>query len=84
MIRKKLLEKYDELLFADNFDEAIIGVAYDGNTRVVYDINKMIEIFVKDNNAKYEEAVEFLEFNTLFAHVGDQTPIYVNIINKEN
>ena len=79
-IRDELCNRYNEekLLFADGFDNCIIGVAYDfGNLRVVYSIPKMIEALFKDAGMPYDEAMEYLEFNTLHAWVGDQTPIYV-------
>ena len=65
-IREELAETHgDDILFADGFDTAIIGVAcgFDSG-RVVYDCEKMVEAFMKDNGCPYEEAIEYLEFNT--------------------
>ena len=79
-IREQLAETYDEdLLFADSFDDAIIGIAtgFDSG-RVVYDANQMVAILVQEERFSEEEAWEFLEFNTFGAHVGEQTPLYVN------
>ena len=72
----------DDLLFADGFDVAIVGVAagFDSG-RVVYDYEKMIQILCdQEDGMTYGEAVEFLEFNTLGSYVGDHTPIYINRI----
>jgi hypothetical protein len=68
-----------EALCADGFDEAIIGT--DTNGRIVYDINKMIEVLTKDDEMDELEAIEYLEFNTLFAYVGEMTPIYIYLKN---
>ena len=78
--RDELCERYpeEELLFAEEFDNCIIGVAYDFvNLRVVYSIPKMVETLFQDAGMPCDEAMEYLEFNTLHAWVGDQTPIYV-------
>lgn len=64
-----------EALCADGFDDAMIGT--DTRGRIVYDINKMIEILIKDDEMDELEAIEYLEFNTLYAYVGDMTPVYV-------
>tara|TARA_R110002020_G_scaffold55309_1_gene153516 strand:+ start:2779 stop:3054 length:276 start_codon:yes stop_codon:yes gene_type:complete len=80
-IREELTEQHgDDLLFADSFDRAIIGVCngFDSG-RVAYSVEKMIDIFIADNQCSYEEAVEYLEFNTFGAWVGDNTPIYIQV-----
>lgn len=70
----------DELLFADGFDEAIIGVAERFNdTFVVYDKQKVLEIMVKRDGMSYEEAMEFFDFNIVGAWVGPKTPAFVDV-----
>ena len=77
--REQLADRYsNDLLFADGYDSAIIGVAIGFDSeRVVYDVEKMIEVCMKDANIPYEEASEWLEYNTFGAYVGDNTPIYM-------
>jgi|TARA_R100000995_G_C3474636_1_gene120211 hypothetical protein len=75
-IRDELAEVYEELLFANGFDDAIVGVE-SSNHRVVYNVEKMVEILVNREGMDSCEAREFLEFNTLFAWVGEKTPIYL-------
>ena len=82
--REALAEVYgDDLLFADGFDGAIIGIA-DGHDsgRVIYDYEKMIEVFMEREDATYSEAVEWLDFNTVGSYVGEQTPIYLRRIEN--
>lgn len=77
--REELCEHFgDGLLFADGFDSAIIGVCggFDSG-RVAYSVSKMVEILFYDAGVPYEEAMEYLEFNTLGAYVGERTPIYI-------
>ena len=80
-IREKFAEHFgDDLLFADSFDNAIIGVAVGNDSgRVVYDAKQMVDILVREENFTEETAWEFLEFNTFCAYVGERTPIYVNL-----
>jgi len=63
-------------LFADGFNDAIIGTTDDG--RVVYSKVYMIEVLVTDSDMSVDDAIEFLESNTWIAYVGDFTPLYVN------
>ena len=81
-IREELCEHYgDDLLFADGYDGAIVGVCggFDSG-RVAYSIPKMIEIAAKDLSVDYDEAVEWLEYNTFGSYVGENTPIYVEVM----
>jgi hypothetical protein len=78
-IREQIQEQYDDsLLFADGFDDCIVGVTEDfGPARVIYCINKMIDTLMENDSLSWHDAVEYLEFNTFGAYVGEQTPIYM-------
>ena len=79
-IRERLVAQYNDegLLFADGFDEAIIGVSLGGTYRTVYDARLMVAKLIREDEMDYAGAWEYLDFNTFQAHVGDRTPIYVN------
>ncbi len=62
------------ILFADGLDDAIIGIC-PTSLRVVYSRSKVIEILAQDMSL--EEAVDFAEYNTFNAYVGERTPIWV-------
>ena len=73
----KIIEWYPEedILKADGFDEAIIGVEDSlGYPRLIYSVSKCIQILCRDMNE--EEAVEFFDFNVRGSYVGDKTPIW--------
>lgn len=54
----------DAVVFdSPEFDDAIIGTTHDG--RVVYDFDKMVKGFVEANGGTEEEAIEFIEYNTI-------------------
>jgi hypothetical protein len=83
-IRERLVSDYDiDFLFADGFDNCIVGVSvgcYSG--RVVYDLQKTIESCVGKDGMTYQEAVEWIEFNTISAYVGEHTPIFIEILDS--
>lgn len=68
---------HDEPLKADGFDEAILGTDWRTN-RVVYSIKKCVKILMKRDRMAFDEALEFLEFNTLSAYMGEGTPIFLD------
>jgi len=81
-LREELATSFgDDLLFADHFDGSIIGVSIGCDSgRVIYDTEKMAKTLVVSDGMTYEEAWEFLEFNTFNAYVGENTPIYLSTI----
>ena len=77
-IREFLLERGDEeAVFFTNpdFIHAIIGVSNDG--RLVYSYSKMVECLMHSEKMSDEEAIEFLDYNTLRAipYMGEKAPI---------
>jgi hypothetical protein len=65
-------------LKADGFDGAIIGV--DANVeRIVYDKQKMLDILIAEGMDD-DDAIEHLEYNVWCAYVGENTPIYVDVM----
>lgn len=71
----KILEWFpeDEILMADGFDEAIIGID-EHSMRLIYSISKCIEILSRDMTE--EEAIEYFDFNVAGAYFGEKTPIW--------
>ena len=54
----------DAILFDNmSYDDSIVGVTADGN--VVYDYDKMIEELMRDEGWSYEEAIDWIEYNTI-------------------
>lgn len=73
---KEITEYYydDEILKADGFDDAVIGVE-ELTMRLIYSVRKCIEILVL-GGMSVEEAIEYFDFNTRGAYVGKKTPIW--------
>ena len=79
--RNELAEHFgDDLMFATNFDNAIIGVSMgiSCGTKVVYDAEEMARTLVISEGMTEQAAWEYLEFNTFNAYIGDNTPIFVS------
>ena len=68
------------VLESPDYLSAIVGVSDDG--RVIYDYEKMAQCLMETEGMDYEEAMEFVNFNTLGAvpYMGDKRPIILNKI----
>jgi hypothetical protein len=76
----KISEEYPELLTADGFDKAIVGVVHRMDTMAIcYDKNKVIEILMEDMS--YEDAIEYFDFNIAGAWVGESTPFFLETMD---
>ena len=74
-LRDMVAAMYPNALFADGFDDAIIGT-HPYEQKVVYDSNKMIKILMQDGMSEID-AMDYLSFNVFSAYVGEHTPMYV-------
>lgn len=59
----------------DSYDDALIGVSEDG--RAIYDFDLMVEWLMKTDNITSEEAIEWIEYNTIrsLPYAGQGAPI---------
>ena len=60
---------------SDGYDNAVIGISTDG--RLVYSVEKMIDITVRDSEMNVDDATEWLEYNTFNVYIGEMTPVWV-------
>jgi len=84
MNREAVAEVNEDMLFADGFDDALVGyIERAGMPSIAcYDKDKCIEILAKDMT--YEEAIEYFYFNTAGAYVGENTPCFLTRTEDEN
>ena len=76
-----------EIMLADGFDEAFIGVGYHFNkTLAVYDKQRCLQVLVDRDGMTHDEANEYFEFNVIGAYVGPLTPVFMDnvVIHSEN
>lgn len=66
-IRNFIKREYPDAILFDNpsFDESIIGLQIDGKGQVVYDYDKMILELMGEDDISREEAMSFIDYNTL-------------------
>ena len=76
--RDRLAEIDPELLFADGYDDCIIGIGAQWSKEglVLYDRKKVIDKLMA-SGMELDEAEEFFEFNIQGAWVGEKTPMFV-------
>lgn len=84
---KRLLEDgYEEVKYLTDYsyDSALIGVTTEG--RAVYDYELMIEWLMEREGWSYEDAEEWVNYNTLnaIAGFGDDAPIVINRLSDVN
>ena len=65
-----------------DYDSAIIGITE--NNQVVYDYEKMIEYLMQEDDMDYEEAVDFISYNTIrsLPYAGEGSPIIMYSIGE--
>jgi len=68
----------DEILLADGFDRAFLGIGrvFNGPSIAVYDKSMVITI-LRESGMKLDEAYEYFDFNVAGAYVGEKTPMFV-------
>jgi len=78
-LRARLAELDEDILLADGFDFAFLGIAERcGSPPVaVYDRDACIRLLVSRDGMTPEEAEEYFEYNVVGAYVGEQTPWFL-------
>lgn len=82
----EMLEELDismSLLEPAHIDEAIVGISFETG-QVIYDYDTVVRSFMKANKWTYEEAVEWVDYNTLRAlpYEGDKAPIFIRSVKS--
>ena len=77
LLREIALDGADDMIIleGDEFADGAVGISYDNH--VVYYYQKLVESLSKHNNWTEEEAMEWLDYNTLRAlpYLGEGAPI---------
>jgi hypothetical protein len=70
------------VLKADGFDDCVVGIVTDNSPpRLVYCKHSMVLSLVRTDGMSYDDAEEYLAFNTWCAYVGEQTPIFIDRVD---
>ena len=83
--REMVAEHNEDAILYDEYESAIIGMAYRAGgslTAVVaYDYFLCVQILM-DQGMTYEDAIEYFEYNTIGAWLGDNTPVFIQTNNE--
>lgn len=82
---EKLWENgYEDVIILKNYsyDDALIGVTEDN--RAIYDFDKMVQWLIHTENLTQEEAIEWIEYNTIRAlpYMGDRAPVIMYALQE--
>ena len=86
MDRSELEERMEEegALGVPGANSAIIGLVYlpkEGTSVAVYDRQRLVEWFMRENEWDVETADEWVSFNCEGAYLGPGTPLYCDVID---
>ena len=64
-LRDYIAEEHEEAAIFNipSYDNSIVGITDDGH--IIYDYDKMVKEFMSENNVTMQEAIKFVEYNTL-------------------
>ena len=67
-----------EILLADGFEQALIGLGRQFNKYLaVYSREECIKVLMYRDGMSREDANEFFDFNVVGAYVGENTPVFI-------
>jgi hypothetical protein len=82
-INEQYPDHKDDILLADGFDKAFLGIgqAFNGNPVAIYCTDKCIRILMQqfsESDDPKTEAIEYFDYNVIGSYVGEFTPIFMN------
>lgn len=81
-VRLELCE--DAIVFNNpSFDNSIIGTTIDG--QAVYDYDKMVIELMEDENISEQEAIDWIDYNTIRAlpYAGEMRPVIISTFKED-
>lgn len=84
MTREELIEElegYEDVMLADGFEDAFLGIAVRCASEpvAVYDYETCVRVLMTRDGMSDESAREWMEFNVVGAYVGKQTPWFLQL-----
>jgi len=82
-INEQYPDHKDDILLADGFDKAFLGIgqSFNGNPVAIYCSDKCIRILMQqfsESDDPMTEAIEYFDYNVIGSYVGEYTPIFMN------
>ena len=84
-IEENYPEQINDILLADGFEKAFMGVveSFGAAPKACYDTEKCLDVLVKRDGMDLEEALEYMNFNVVGAYVGEYTPAFMFAFDEE-
>jgi len=84
-LKENYESEIDKILLADGFEDAFIGVveSFGQKPRACYDSEKCLDILVERDGMTLDEALEYMNVNVTQAYVGEYTPAFMFLFDKE-
>ena len=75
-------DNYPDVLIADGFDDAIMGIVerYGTNPVVLYNKDKCLKTLQNRDGMSESEAIEFYYYNIVGSYMGEHTPCFAEIL----
>jgi hypothetical protein len=85
-LKSFIAEANEDMLFADGFDEALIGYIElaGGHNVALYNRDKCIQILMDDQDMSDEEAIEYFDYNVVGAYMGPNTPAFATLVEEDD
>lgn len=66
-------------IILDGLDNAIIGISeeFGMEPRIIYSVNKIVDILISDGMVDEEEALEYYYYNIVGGYFGERNPIFL-------
>ena len=73
-------EMAEGAIILDGLDNAIIGITeeFGMEHRILYSVNKILDILSNDGMTNREEALEYYYYNIVGGHFGERNPIFLS------
>jgi len=81
IIKEELSYINEQALFADGFDEALVGIDQSDYV-AVYDSDKCIDIVMQNSGMNHQDAAEYFDFNILGSYMGEYTPRFIKVYEQ--
>ena len=68
------------MIILEGFDSAILGVGESAgwdSPCIVYDYQKCLDVLMQKNDWEREDAIEWMDYNVINAHMGEGNPVFV-------
>jgi len=73
-------EMAEGAIILDGLDNAIIGITeeFGMEPRILYSVNKILDILSNDGMTNREESLEYYYYNIVGGHFGERNPIFLS------